>query len=42
MTDIPELEGGRHGCPLCPSHFDSVGAKKRHIRTDHTDPKDAA
>ncbi len=32
----PEIEGGRFGCPHCPDRFESVGDKKRHIRTDHT------
>jgi hypothetical protein len=26
---------GRYGCPVCDDRFDSVGAKKRHIRTKH-------
>ncbi len=36
------VEPGRHDCPLCTTRFDTVGDKKRHIRTDHTNPKDAA
>lgn len=34
-TSDPELEGGRHDCPICPRRFDSVGDKKRHIRSKH-------
>lgn len=26
---------GRYDCPLCSDRFDSVGEKKRHIRTSH-------
>ena len=35
----PDLEGGRHDCPLCPTRFTTVGDKKRHIRTKHPKEK---
>lgn len=28
-------EPGRFGCPACPSRFESVGDKRRHIRDTH-------
>lgn len=30
-----EISAGRYECPECPERFDSVGDKKRHIRTEH-------
>jgi hypothetical protein len=43
MTTETELalpdEGGRYDCPLCDSRFESVGEKKRHIRTSHPKEK---
>lgn len=30
---------GRYGCPLCDDRFESVGEKKRHIRTSHPKEK---
>jgi hypothetical protein len=35
VTETPVFEGGRHGCPLCTTRFESIGDKKRHIRTEH-------
>ena len=35
-TPTPEAEeAGRYTCPLCPGRFESVGDKRRHIRTSH-------
>jgi hypothetical protein len=39
MTTSP-VEG-RYDCPVCEDRFDSVGEKKRHIRTKHPKGKKA-
>lgn len=36
-TFVPNT--GRYECPFCDLRFDSVGEKKRHIRTKH--PKES-
>lgn len=30
-----EPVSGRYGCPHCEERFESVGDKKRHVRTQH-------
>lgn len=35
-----EIEPGRFGCPQCPQRFETLGDKKRHLRSEHPKPKD--
>lgn len=35
----PEIDPGKHGCPVCPVRFISVGDKKRHIKASHKSKK---
>lgn len=39
MSTATNPLAGRYECPLCPERFDSVGDKKRHIRTSHPESR---